>query len=180
MMRAWSPTGAGTNVTDALRCPSDEDRTIITVDMSRMNRIRWVDPVNRMACIEAGAIGRHIQTRLAGMGFTLGHEPDSVEFSTLGGWIATYASGMKKNRYGNIEDLVLDVEVVTPLGELRQRRRSRANRPASIPGAGCSARRASLGIVTSAVVKIFPLPEVQRYDALLFPISRLESVSSTT
>ena len=49
----------------------------------------------------------------------MGHEPDSVEFSTLGGWIATHASGMKKNRYGNIEDLVLDVHVVTARGEDR-------------------------------------------------------------
>ncbi len=162
------PYGGGTNVTDALRCPPDEDRTIIAVDMSRMNRIRWIDPVNRMACIEAGAVGRHIQSRLAAMGFTLGHEPDSVEFSTLGGWIATYASGMKKNRYGNIEDLVLDVEVVSSLGELR-------HAPFPRESAGLDPRRwvfgseGSLGIVTSAVVKIFPLPEVQRYDALLFP-----------
>jgi len=162
------PFGGGTNVTDALRCPPDEERTIIAVDMSRMNRIRWVDPVNRMACIEAGAIGRHIQARLAALGYTVGHEPDSVEFSTLGGWIATFASGMKKNRYGNIEDLVLDVEVVTPLGELR-------HGPFPRESAGLDPRRwvfgseGSLGIVTSAVVKIFPLPEVQRYDALLFP-----------
>ncbi len=162
------PYGGGTNVTDALRCPPDEDRTILAVDLARMNRIRWIDPVNRMACIEAGAVGRHIQTGLAAMGFTLGHEPDSVEFSTLGGWIATYASGMKKNRYGNIEDLVLDVEVVTPLGELR-------HAPFPRESAGLDPRRwifgseGSLGIVTSAVVKIFPLPEVQRYDALLFP-----------
>ena len=50
----------------------------------------------------------------------MGHEPDSVEFSTLGGWIATNASGMKKNRYGNIEDIVLDVTVVTAHGKLER------------------------------------------------------------
>ena len=46
----------------------------------------------------------------------MGHEPDSLEFSTLGGWIATRASGMKKNTYGNIEDLVVSLKVciVTP------------------------------------------------------------------
>jgi len=70
--------------------------------MSRLDRVEWIDPVNRMAKIQAGAAGRMIQAQLAEYGFTMGHEPDSVEFSTLGGWIATNASGMKKNQYGNI------------------------------------------------------------------------------
>lgn len=163
------PYGGGTNVTDALRCGIDEERTIVVVDLARMNRILWIDPVNHMACIEAGAVGRHVQARLAEFGFTMGHEPDSVEFSTLGGWIATFASGMKKNRYGNIEDLVLDLRVVTALGELAH------SAPFPRESAGLDLRRwmfgseGSLGIITSAVVKIFPLPEVQRYDAILFP-----------
>ncbi len=162
------PYGGGTNVTDALRCPPEEDRTIVAVDLRRLNRIRWIDPVNQMACIEAGAVGRHIQAQLGEHGFTMGHEPDSVEFSTLGGWIATHASGMKKNRYGNIEDLVLDLSVITPLGELTHGAFPRES-------AGLDPRRwifgseGSLGIVTSAIVKVFPLPEVQRYDAVLFP-----------
>ncbi|HEV8355253.1 MAG TPA: FAD-binding oxidoreductase, partial [Gemmatimonadales bacterium] len=163
------PYGGGTNVTDALRCPAAEERPIVSVDLARLDRILWIDPVNLMACIEAGAVGRHIQARLAEHGFTLGHEPDSVEFSTLGGWIATHASGMKKNRYGNIEDLVLDLRVVTPRGALE--------RPAVAPreSAGLDPRRwifgseGSLGIITRAVVKIFPLPEVARYDAVIFP-----------
>ena len=163
------PYGGGTNVTDALRCLPDEERPIVAVDLSRMNRIRWIDPVNLMAGIEAGAVGRQLQAQLAGYGFTLGHEPDSVEFSTLGGWIATFASGMKKNRYGNIEDLVLDVEAVTALGRLSH------SAPFPRESAGLDLRRwlfgseGSLGIITSAVVKLFPLPEVQRYDAVLFP-----------
>ena len=163
------PYGGGTNVSEALRCPSDEERPIISVDMSRMQRILWIDPVNHMACIQAGAVGRDIQAQLAQHGFTLGHEPDSVELSTLGGWIATNASGMKKNRYGNIEDLVLDVHVASPSGDI--------SRSEVVPreSAGIDLRRAvfgsegTLGIITRAVVKIFPLPEVQRYDSLLFP-----------
>lgn len=163
------PYGGGTNVTDALRCPVDERRMIVSVDLSRLNRILWIDPVNRMACIQAGAVGRDIQSQLATHGFTMGHEPDSVEFSTLGGWIATYASGMKKNRYGNIEDLVLDVHVVTARGALA--------RPSVAPreSVGIDPRRwmfgseGMLGIITHAVVKIFPLPDVEKYDAILFP-----------
>ncbi len=166
---ALIPFGGGTNVTDALRCPEDEERPIASVSLRRMNRIRWIDPVNEMACIEAGAVGRHLRTQLARHGFTLGHEPDSVEFSTLGGWIATHASGMKKNRYGNIEDIVLDVHAVTAEGALA--REGIAPRES----VGIDARRwllgseGTLGIITHAIVRIFPLPTVQRHDAILFP-----------
>jgi alkyldihydroxyacetonephosphate synthase len=168
------PYGGGTNVTDALRCPPDEERSIAVVDLSRLDRILWIDPVNLMACIQAGAVGRHIQEQLARYGFTLGHEPDSVEFSTLGGWIATHASGMKKNRYGNIEDLVLDLEVATALGSLSRSNVAPRASVAPRESVGVDPRRwmfgseGTLGIITRAVVKLFPLPEVQRYDALLF------------
>jgi alkyldihydroxyacetonephosphate synthase len=163
------PFGGGTNVTDALRCPENENRFIISVDMRRMNRIRWIDLENRLACIEAGAVGRHIMSGLAKYGFSMGHEPDSVEFSTLGGWIATNASGMKKNKYGNIEDIVLDVTVATADGRLE-----RANQ-APRESVGSDLRRlifgseGTLGIITSAVVKLFPLPEMQEYGSVLFP-----------
>jgi alkyldihydroxyacetonephosphate synthase len=163
------PYGGGTNVTDALRCFPNERRSIISVDMRRMNRIRWIDRANMVACIEAGAVGRHILSELRRYGVTMGHEPDSIEFSTLGGWIATNASGMKKNKYGNIEDLVLDVTVATASGTLE---RSSCSPRESV---GMDLRRlifgseGTLGIVTSAVVKIFPLPEEQEYGSVLFP-----------
>ena len=163
------PYGGGTNVTDALRCDNHEQRTIVSVDMRRMNRILWIDRENMMACIQAGAVGRHIMAELKKYGVTMGHEPDSFEFSTLGGWIATNASGMKKNRYGNIEDLVLDVSVATAAGALE---RTSASPRESV---GLDLRRlmfgseGTLGIITSATVKIFPLPEVQKYGSVLFP-----------
>ncbi len=163
------PYGGGTNVTDALRCNEQERRTIVSVDMRRMNRILWIDRENMMASIEAGAVGRYIMAELKKQGLTMGHEPDSVEFSTLGGWIATNASGMKKNRYGNIEDLVLDVNVATAGGKLE---RTSASPRESV---GLDLRRlmfgseGTLGIITSAVVKIFPFPEVQKYGSVLFP-----------
>jgi len=162
------PYGGGTNVSDALRCPADETRMIVSVDLKEMNRIRWIDPVEQTAYIEAGAVGQSIQNLLTEYGYTLGHEPDSVELSTLGGWIATNASGMKKNRYGNIEEIVLDVTAVNCDGKLVR---------------SCVGPRESIALdllrmlfgsegnwalITSATVKIFPLPEVQRYDSVLF------------
>jgi alkyldihydroxyacetonephosphate synthase len=163
------PYGGGTNVTEALLCPAEEARTIVSVDMQRMNRVLWIDPVNRLAEIQAGATGLQIGAQLERHGFTLGHEPDSLEFSTLGGWIATHASGMKKNRYGNIEDLVLGVNVITAMGEL-----SRASVvPRESVGADTrtwiTGSEGNLGIITSATVKIFPRPEVRRYGSIIFP-----------
>lgn len=162
------PYGGGTNVTDALRCPADEAREIVSVDMSRMNRVRWIDPENRMACIEAGATGAEIAEVLGRHGFTLGHEPDSFELSTMGGWIATNASGMKKNRYGNIDEIVLGVTVETARGEL-----DRGNAPPRESVGGDPARwllgsEGRLGIVTRCVVKIFPLPEKQVHGSVVF------------
>lgn len=63
-----------------------------------MCRVLSVDLENGTAHVEAGAVGRHLSEELARMGVTMGHEPDSLEFSTLGGWVATRASGMKRGR----------------------------------------------------------------------------------
>lgn len=80
-----------------------------------MNKIKWVDKDNMMVCAEAGIIGRDLDKELKKLGLCTGHEPDSIEFSALGGWVATRASGMKKNYYGNIEDIVKNIKIVTPL-----------------------------------------------------------------
>jgi alkyldihydroxyacetonephosphate synthase len=162
------PYGGGTNVTEALRCLPCEERPIVSVDMSRMNRIEWIDPVNRMAKIQAGAAGRMIQSQLAEYGLTMGHEPDSVELSTLGGWIATNASGMKKNQYGNIEDILLDVTVISAAGKLERAQVAPRESIGLDPKVWMIGSEGSLGIVTSAVVKLFPLPEEQRYGSIIF------------
>jgi alkyldihydroxyacetonephosphate synthase len=168
------PFGGGTNVTDALRCDPTEARLIVSVDMRRMNKVLWIDPVNRMACIEAGAAGRHIVRELERYKLTMGHEPDSVEFSTLGGWIATNASGMKKNRYGNIEDIVVDMQVVTANGVIGRTASGKGGvGPRESVGVNPTAvmfgSEGNFGIITTATVKLFPLPEVQHYGSVIFP-----------
>ncbi|MEO6877577.1 MAG: FAD-binding oxidoreductase, partial [Gemmatimonadaceae bacterium] len=162
------PFGGGTNVTNAVRCPENEDRPIVSVDMRRMNRIVWIDRANRMACIQAGAVGRDIVGALAAQGLTMGHEPDSVEFSTLGGWISTHASGMKKNRYGNIEELVLDVTVVTASGRIERTGALPRESTGIDPRLWFFGSEGNLGIITSAVVKVFPIAEACEYGSVLF------------
>lgn len=163
------PYGGGTNVTNALICPEDEERMIVSIDMQQMNRILWIDPVDHTACIQAGAIGRNITSQLAEHGYTMGHEPDSVEFSTLGGWIATNASGMKKNRYGNIEQIVQDFRLVTANGDILERLDSNPRESTGAdPRRWLFGSEGNAGIITCAIVKLFPLPPVQRYGSVLF------------
>ena len=85
------PYGGGTNVSGALAIPAEEERMVVSVDMQRMNRLIWIDEENFQACIEAGIMGKHLEKLLNEKGYTSGHDPDSIEFSTLGGWISTTA-----------------------------------------------------------------------------------------
>ncbi len=162
------PYGGGTNVSGALSCPPDEKRMIVSVDMRRMDRILWVDEENHQACVEAGISGKQLEIALDAQGFTSGHDPDSVELSTLGGWIATNASGMKKNRYGNIEDIVLEATLVTPKGDLETRSVTPRNSIGIQPRSLLFGCEGNLGIITKAVLKIHPTPEMRRYNLLVF------------
>lgn len=111
------PYGGGTNVTQGLWLKQNADtRMVVSLDMSRMNKILWVDKDNMIACVQAGIRGQDLERDLKMSGVVSGHEPDSSEFSTLGGWISTRASGMKKNTYGNIEEIVQGITFITPEG----------------------------------------------------------------
>ncbi|XP_075558835.1 alkyldihydroxyacetonephosphate synthase isoform X1 [Dermacentor variabilis] len=163
------PFGGGTSVSGALECPAGEARMIVSLDTSQMNRILWVDKVNMTANIEAGIIGQDLERQLAEHGLCTGHEPDSYEFSSLGGWVATRASGMKKNVYGNIEDLVVHVRLVTPSGTVE--RSCQVPRISSGPDVHhfVLGSEGTLGVVTQVVLKVRPLPECQRYGSIVFP-----------
>ena len=96
----------------------DEPRTVISVDMGRLDRVLSIDPVARLAEIQAGAAGPRIEEQLNAAGWTLGHFPDSFTHSTLGGWIATRSSGMQSDKYGDIAELTRGLRVVAPSGTL--------------------------------------------------------------
>ena len=163
------PYGGGTNVSGALTLPPGEERPIASVDMSRMSRIVWLDEDNLQACVEAGITGKELERLLGERGYTTGHDPDSVELSTLGGWIATNASGMKKNRYGNIEDIVVEATLATPAGEVESRRATPRNSTGLAPRLWLFGCEGNLGLITKAVIKIHPRPEAREYGSLVFP-----------
>ena len=101
-------------------------------------------------------------------GVQTGHDPDSVEFSTLGGWVATRCSGMKKNVYGNIEDMLCNVKMVTPRGTIMKE--NDWPRVSSGPDLMHLAlgSEGNFGVVTEAVLRIRPVPEVIHYGSVVF------------
>ncbi|XP_026277356.2 alkyldihydroxyacetonephosphate synthase [Frankliniella occidentalis] len=163
------PFGGGTSVSGAVSCPIKEQRTILSLDTSQMNRILWIDHGNLVACCESGIIGQDLERALQAQGYTTGHEPDSYEFSSLGGWVATRASGMKKNTYGNIEELLVSVRFVTPTGVLEKK--------TQVPRMSCGpdfnhivlGSEGTLGVITEATIKIRPLPPSKKYGSIVFP-----------
>ena len=162
------PYGGGTNVTNALRPPKEESRMVVSVDTRRMNKIETLDEENLMVVVQAGITGKALEDGLNKRGFTVGHEPDSYEFSTVGGWISTNAAGMKKHKYGNIEDIVQNITMITPAGIVNQKK------PLTRSSFGIKAQNilfgseGNLGIITSATLKIHRLPEQSAYESIIF------------
>ena len=161
------PYGGGTNVTNALRPPEDEHRMIVTVDTRRLNKIESLDKENLMVTVQSGITGKDLEEALNKDGFTVGHEPDSYEFSTVGGWISTNAAGMKKHRYGNIEDIVQNLTMVTPSGIINQ------IKPLTRSSIGIKTQNilfgseGNLGIITKATLKMHRLPAKSSYESIV-------------
>ena len=133
-------------------------------------KVLSLDEVNGVAVIEYGANGREIEVALNAQGYTMGYEPDAYEFSTLGGWVSTAASGMKRSRYGNIEDMVLNCDMVTaPDGALHRRLIARAR---SSHGPEVQqllfGSEGKFGVIVSASVKVHKLAPRQNYGAYVF------------
>ncbi|XP_014257150.1 alkyldihydroxyacetonephosphate synthase [Cimex lectularius] len=163
------PYGGGTSVSGASTCPEFEDRSICALDTLLMNGIKWLDPQNLLICCQSGIMGQDLESYLKTRGYTTGHEPDSYEFSTIGGWVATRASGMKKNIYGNIEDIVVSVKMVTPRGVLQRvginpRQSTGPDFNHIILGS-----EGTLGVITDVVLKIRPLAKYKKYGSVVFP-----------
>jgi alkyldihydroxyacetonephosphate synthase len=162
------PFGGGTNISGSLEAPRGETRTVISVDLGRMNKVLEIDEPSGLARIQAGALGPFVEEQLNARGFTMGHFPDSFTYSTLGGWIATRSSGMQSDKYGDIADLTRAVRVVTPNGLLE-------TRPVPTTSTGPSVREmvlgseGRLGIITEATVHVHRLPDERVILGYLFP-----------
>ena len=115
------PFAGGTSVCGGVE-PRLGERPVVTMDLRHLDRVLEVDPVSLAARIQAGATGPRLEEQLREHGLTLRHFPQSFEYATLGGWIATRAGGHFATLETHIDDLVESVRAVTPRGEWQSRR----------------------------------------------------------
>lgn len=108
------PFGLGSGVCGGIEPDADS----ILLDLSAMDRVRSIDEHNLLASFDAGLNGMKAEEAVAARGLTIGHWPQSIAISSVGGWVATRASGQFSTAYGNIEDIIHSIEAVLPNGDL--------------------------------------------------------------
>jgi alkyldihydroxyacetonephosphate synthase len=159
------PFGGGTSVVGGVEPRGDQPA--VSIDLCALNRVLEVDAVSRAARIQAGALGPHLEEQLREHGLTLRHFPQSFEYSTLGGWIATRAGGHFATLYTHIDDLVESIRALTPRGLWESRR---------LPGSGAGpspdriliGSEGILGVITEAWMRLQDAPLFKDSAGVLF------------
>lgn len=159
-----TPWGLGSAVTGA--CLTEHGGVII--DLAEMNATLEIDETNLLVTAEAGKRGNVLEEELNAKGYTLNHSPQSLNRSSIGGWVATRATGQFSSRYGGIEDLVVSLEAVLPDGSVIETKKT----PRAAIGLDTKelflGSEGTLGIVTKVTVKIFPLANDRIFEAVSF------------
>lgn len=162
------PFGGGTNVVGSIEAAAfEKNRMILSIDMRRMGKMLSIDKQSNLASFECGVLGPDLDEQLSNHGFMFGHDPDSFIYSTLGGWIAARSSGAMSNRYGDLEQMVISLKIVTPTGVIETPVQSRVC--AIDLNALFIGSEGAFGIITEATVKIEPIPQKKCYEGWLFP-----------
>ena len=152
------PYGGGTSVVGGVEPRiGDGYAGAVSIDLRKLDRVLDVDPTSRAARIQAGVLGPALEDQLREHELTLRHFPQSFEYSSLGGWIATRAGGHYATLYTHIDDLVESVRAITPAGEWESRR---------LPGSGAGpspdrmliGSEGPLGGITEAWVRLQARP----------------------
>ncbi len=177
------PFGGGTSVVGGVEPRELGDRPVVSLDLGRLDAVLEVDSVSLAARIQAGATGPRLEQQLRQHGLTLRHFPQSFEYSTLGGWIATRAGGHFATLYTHIDDLIESVRAITPRGTWESRRL-----PGS--GAGPSPDRALigsegiLGVIAEAWMRVRPRPAFKatcgvEFDEFLAAAGAVRAISQS-
>jgi alkyldihydroxyacetonephosphate synthase len=154
------PRGAGSGVCGGAQA----DAGAVVLDLSRLDRVTSVDTISQVVSVQAGTRGHKLEEALAQQGLTVGHYPQSIAISTVGGWIAASSAGQASSGFGAIEDVLLGLTAVTPQGDILQ------FRPVPRSAAGPDLRRllvgseGTLAVVTDAVLSCRPM--VRSWDWL--------------
>jgi alkyldihydroxyacetonephosphate synthase len=152
------PYGGGSSVTGGVEARVGEGYSgVVSIDLTGLDRVLEIDRTSRAARIQGGALGPILEDQLRPHGLTLRHFPQSFEFSTLGGWLATRAGGHFATVYTHIDDLVESIRAVTPAGVFESRR---------LPGSGAGpspdrmllGSEGTLGVITEAWMRLQDRP----------------------
>jgi alkyldihydroxyacetonephosphate synthase len=152
------PYGGGSSVVGGVECDVDDSyRGAVSIDLRALDRIVEIDPTSRAARIQAGVYGPALEEQLRPYGLTLRHYPQSFEFSTLGGWLATRSGGHYATLHTHIDDFVESIRAVTPRGRWESRR---------LPGSGAGpspdrmllGSEGTLGVITEAWMRLQDRP----------------------
>ncbi len=160
------PFSGGSNVTGAFELASIPQTTCY-LNLQRMKKLVEIDAVSCTATFETGIFGPELEKILNQKGFTLGHFPQSFEYSTLGGWLATRSGGQESGQYGKIEDIVLGIHAATPVGLFTHH-----DFPHHASGIDTFrlfiGSEGTLGVITQAKVRIHPLPKSYQWIVSIF------------
>jgi len=163
------PYGGGSSVVGGVEPPSKGDyRGAISIDLEKLNKVIEIDRASRAARIQGGVFGPALEDQLRPHGLTLRHFPQSFEFSSLGGWIATRSGGHYATLYTHIDDFVESTRVVTPAGIVESRR---------LPGSGAGpspdrmfiGSEGILGVITEAWMRLQDRPKFRAGASVVFP-----------
>jgi len=161
------PYGGGSSVVGGVEPPAEAESTV-SLDLGRLDEVLEIDRTSRAARIQAGVLGPALEGQLRPHGLTLRHFPQSFEFSSLGGWIATRAGGHYATLYTHIDDFVESVRAVTPAGVVESRR---------LPGSGAGpspdrlwiGSEGALGVITEAWMRLQDRPDRRASASVTFP-----------
>jgi alkyldihydroxyacetonephosphate synthase len=160
------PFGGGTSVVGGVEPLRDGFDSVVTVDLGRLDSLS-VDRESLLATFGAGLRGPRAEARLQSRGLTLGHFPQSYEFASIGGYVATRSAGQASTGYGRIDKLVRGTRLVAPAGEL-------VVKPFPATAAGPALRElvvgseGTLGVIVEATLAVRPLPADRRYEGWSF------------
>ncbi|WP_406314140.1 FAD-binding oxidoreductase [Streptomyces sp. NBC_00118] len=152
------PFGGGSSVVGGVEPRVGDDYAgVVSLDMSSMDQVLEIDRTSRAARVQAGVFGPHLEDQMRPHGYSLRFFPQSFEFSTLGGWLATRAGGHFATNLTHIDDLTESMRVIAPSGVIESRR---------LPGSGAGpspdrmflGSEGSLGVITQAWVRLQDRP----------------------
>lgn len=162
------PFGGGTSVVGGVEPLRGPFESLVSVDLSRMAAVVDVDDASLLATFEPGIRGPAAEAALRRRGYTLGHFPQSYEYATIGGYVATRSAGQASTGYGRIDEKVHALRLATPEGTLELGR-------APATAAGPDLRHLAigseglLGVITQVTLRIHHAPEVEVYEAWAAP-----------